>query len=490
MDWLVWSWDLLSRVLAGAGFAAPPEFVVGCYLLLGFGGLIPVELSSRRYYHYPSGLVGVAAFFIMGPRVLWLPVVATCIWSVLFQVFTRMGVRSPALKRPSLQPEALPVATAIGAVCIFAGDLARRAIGAGAYPLDISGARGALHFVLLSAIMLAVGLPLLEAYFWWYRKRRPPPPIGDIEAKLGMLYRDHVLIALLVVMGGPVAYASIVAYDPQVPWLSLAWMSVGLFLAGTFSILNERKNRIVRLVRELELSRRLITVGKVAARFAHQTRHELGLIGMSLHQIERHTRELPEQEREQVQAELEKLERIQNELRRLMSDALGGGEELADEAGKPAPPDRAVPVQETPGVIELLEREILHVRPRAQARGISVLLELRGNEEITRRAQNGEKLGHAFFNVIDNAVAAAGSKVSVRVERNGENATLVRILDDGPGIDPEIFGRVTLPFFSTKEDGTGMGLAIAFAVAQEEAGSLKLRNRREGGLEVTFELPD
>lgn len=478
----------MGRVLASAGFTAPPEFVVGCYAVLGFGGLIPIELSSRRYYHYPSGLAGVAGFFVMGPRVLWLPVVATVIWSVLFQIFQRTGMRSPYLKRPSLQPEALPIATAIGAVAVSAGDLTRRALEAGPYPLDISGPRGALHFGIICLAMLATALPLLEIFFWWRRKREPPPPISDIEERLGVFYRDPVLIALLIIMGGPVAYASIVAYDPQVPWLSLAWMSVGLLLSGTFSILNERKNRIVRLVRELELSRRLITVGKVAARFAHQTRHELGLIGMSLHQIERHTRNLPEAERAQVAAELDKLERIQSELRHLMSDALGGGEDLADEPDEAAASTESAASDE-PGMMALLEREILHVRPRAEERGVNVLLELRGEAPITRAPRNAEKLGHAFFNVIENAVSAAASRVSVQVEKDGEEATLVRIVDDGPGIDPEIFGQVTLPFFSTKTDGTGMGLAIAFAVAREEGGSLRLRNRKSGGLEVCFELP-
>jgi C4-dicarboxylate-specific signal transduction histidine kinase len=55
----------------------------------------------------------------------------------------------------------------------------------------------------------------------------------------------------------------------------------------------------------------------------------------------------------------------------------------------------------------------------------------------------------------------------------------VEVRDDGPGLGPEAGRRVFEPFFSTKDGGTGMGLAIADAVVDELGG--RLEHRRDGG---------
>jgi len=65
----------------------------------------------------------------------------------------------------------------------------------------------------------------------------------------------------------------------------------------------------------------------------------------------------------------------------------------------------------------------------------------------------------------------------------------ISIIDEGPGIAPEVLERVFNPFFTTRPHGTGLGLAIAHRIADAHEGVIELRNRTEGGLQATLHLP-
>jgi len=99
-------------------------------------------------------------------------------------------------------------------------------------------------------------------------------------------------------------------------------------------------------------------------------------------------------------------------------------------------------------------------------------------------------LGRAVRNLIENAVraSASGGAVDVTVE-SADGFAAVRVADRGPGVSPDLLGRVLEPYFSTHAGGTGLGLPIARRVAEEHGGSLAVRNRTEGGFEVTIRIP-
>jgi signal transduction histidine kinase len=102
-------------------------------------------------------------------------------------------------------------------------------------------------------------------------------------------------------------------------------------------------------------------------------------------------------------------------------------------------------------------------------------------------------LGRAVRNLLENALraSAGGGRVTVRVERDEREPRHARIavLDEGPGVPPELLGRIFDPYFSTHDTGTGLGLPIARRIAEEHGGSIAARNRPEGGLEVAITLP-
>jgi len=99
-------------------------------------------------------------------------------------------------------------------------------------------------------------------------------------------------------------------------------------------------------------------------------------------------------------------------------------------------------------------------------------------------------LSRAVRNLLENALRATseGGQVMLRVEAtNGVGR--ISVLDEGPGVPPELLARIFDPYFSTHDTGTGLGLPIARRVAEEHGGAIAARNRGERGLEVTVTLP-
>lgn len=100
------------------------------------------------------------------------------------------------------------------------------------------------------------------------------------------------------------------------------------------------------------------------------------------------------------------------------------------------------------------------------------------------------RLEQAVRNLLDNAIHAAGAQVRVRV--SGDAGTVsIAVGDDGPGVPPEARTLVFDPFFTTKPvgQGTGLGLSVASAVADEHEGALELGTDPLGGARFTLVLP-
>ncbi len=91
----------------------------------------------------------------------------------------------------------------------------------------------------------------------------------------------------------------------------------------------------------------------------------------------------------------------------------------------------------------------------------------------------GGELNQVWTNLLDNAIDAVpeGGHVTVRTARANRWA-VVEVRDDGPGIPPEVQGRIWEPFFTTKPigEGTGLGLEIARRVVQRHGGELSLES--------------
>ncbi len=124
--------------------------------------------------------------------------------------------------------------------------------------------------------------------------------------------------------------------------------------------------------------------------------------------------------------------------------------------------------------------------------GVEVIFEPRV-ETLPARV-DARLLGRAVRNLIENAIraSAGGGRVTLRLEAQGSRARIA-VLDEGPGVAPELLPRIFDPYFSTHDTGTGLGLPIARRIAEEHGGEIAARNRTEAegrrGLEVAIMLP-
>ena len=97
-----------------------------------------------------------------------------------------------------------------------------------------------------------------------------------------------------------------------------------------------------------------------------------------------------------------------------------------------------------------------------------------------------------LVNLVDNALKFAGA-AELEVCREG-GMTVIRVLDDGPGIPADELDEVLKPFYRVESSrnrstgGTGLGLAIAHQLIQAMGGRLILSNRDSGGLCARIEL--
>lgn len=100
------------------------------------------------------------------------------------------------------------------------------------------------------------------------------------------------------------------------------------------------------------------------------------------------------------------------------------------------------------------------------------------------------QLEQVVINLVRNAVEAGGPVGSVSVEVAAEDdGFLLRVHDRGPGLSPEVLQSALLPFYSTKEKGSGLGLALCKEVVEAHGGRLRLANREGGGATATVWLP-
>jgi signal transduction histidine kinase len=98
---------------------------------------------------------------------------------------------------------------------------------------------------------------------------------------------------------------------------------------------------------------------------------------------------------------------------------------------------------------------------RAKARGKSAAVELQVDPDLPPVVGFVGELNQIFSNLIDNALDAVGKGGHVQVTAQREKQrVVVRIIDDGPGIPPEVKTRMFDPFFTTKPVGQGTGLGL------------------------------
>jgi two-component system, NtrC family, sensor histidine kinase HydH len=139
-------------------------------------------------------------------------------------------------------------------------------------------------------------------------------------------------------------------------------------------------------------------------------------------------------------------------------------------------------------MVERVVSEVAEAIPQVKIRSEGEFLDLGGDEGLLRQA---------VLNLARNAAEACamagdGGRVLVRGEIvRGEELGFQRIsvLDNGPGIPASALTKLFRPFFTTKANGTGLGLAVVQKIIVQHGGQVEARNRAEGGAAFIVTLP-
>jgi signal transduction histidine kinase len=222
--------------------------------------------------------------------------------------------------------------------------------------------------------------------------------------------------------------------------------------------------------RELERRQRLAALGELAAGVAHEVRNPLGAIQLYS--------SLLRSECGRSAAARGLIEKIEAGIRAI--DAV-----VRDTLALTPRTHRLAPCP----IDSLVENAIDACAQVLQGRGVSLRLERADGPALV--VVDEQAIQRVLINLITNAAEAShtGTMVTVEIANRPDLCVSISVRDQGSGIPPELLDRLFDPFFTTKATGTGLGLAIAHRLVEAHGGSLRVRNRPEGGAEFTVVLP-
>ena len=112
------------------------------------------------------------------------------------------------------------------------------------------------------------------------------------------------------------------------------------------------------------------------------------------------------------------------------------------------------------------------------------------NQLITTEALvHGESLIGAILNLIINALQSEATEIDLTLASMGDSGIQISVEDNGSGMSEEVKERAFSPFYTTKAQGSGLGLAVVFAVVEAHQGSITLESSEGVGTQVNLCVP-
>jgi two-component system, sporulation sensor kinase E len=142
------------------------------------------------------------------------------------------------------------------------------------------------------------------------------------------------------------------------------------------------------------------------------------------------------------------------------------------------------------GICAVVDGALTQMRAKLDAAKVAVARNYIGGPTVVA---DRDKLRQVFANILDNAIDSfdgmqEGRRVELFVE-NGNGSATVRVRDNGCGIPPERLERIFNPFFTTKEKGTGLGMAISKKIVEAHEGTIDVFSDAGRGTEFVVSLP-
>ncbi len=240
--------------------------------------------------------------------------------------------------------------------------------------------------------------------------------------------------------------------------------------ANTYAELLDKMARLRSAQARMLHAENLATIGRMAAHVAHEIRNPLTTIGGFARSMLKHP-ERQDRVESSAQVIVEEVKRLESILSQVM------------DFSRPARPEFAVC-----DLAEVLKKTVAEQAQALQGRGVALDLEVEPGVPAVQA--DGEKLKQVLINLVRNAAEAmpGGGAVSLALRRDGVGVEIA-VTDTGPGIAPKVLEKMFSPFFTTKPDGTGLGLAVSRKIVEDHGGKLIVRSEIGRGTTFTITLP-
>lgn len=258
-------------------------------------------------------------------------------------------------------------------------------------------------------------------------------------------------------------------------------------ISGAVEVLTDL-TKLKLLEEEVSRTRTLATIGEVAAMVAHEIRNPLGGIKGFASLLRRDLASRPD-----ILPLVDKISDGIGTLEKIVSDLLTAACPVKLER------ERAEFTREVKRLVEMFELA-------AEGEGRRLRFETSFAEEPLYCRVDVERMRQALTNLFRNAIDAVNGEGSITVrlttkhcgthagpsgQRSGPGREYLRIevADTGPGVPAEVLERIFSPFFTTKRDGSGLGLANVRKIAALHGGEVKYERGEIGGSRFIMEIP-
>ncbi len=215
-------------------------------------------------------------------------------------------------------------------------------------------------------------------------------------------------------------------------------------------------------------------LARLLGRLAHEIRNPLSSLDIHVQLLQEDLAALPKEANESAAA---RLGIIRGELHRL--------ERIVERFLRLAGPSEIDPEPASLGAMIKQVADLL--RPEAESRGIFLVTRIGTLPQVMA---DPVRLLQALLNVVINAMQAVARNGRVEIAASVVgHSVVVQVMDTGHGIPSDKLGSVFDLYFTTKEEGHGLGLWIAQQIVTAHKGKLEAHNRPEGGAVFTMSLP-
>lgn len=390
--------------------------------------------------------------FALPERALWL----TTGVLVLFNLLTRHQIRTGTdIKESDLFMHLVFDVLGISALLYCTGGATNPVAWIFLLPLTITATILPQVYTWYMVILTTTCYTILIGYHIPLPEIEAALPPGDLSLPIETLKFQHMMdLHTFAMWFGFVLSAAIVAY----------------FVVAMANTLRERDNMLAE-ARELALRReRVVALGTLAASAAHEMSTPLGTMAILAHDLElEFSNEEAGDLKRKMKIMCEQIDRCKKALS-VMSASAG---EIRAESGKALP-------------LELFLNELF--KQWHQQRPSNRLNYTRSGTTPEPMILADRTLYHALINILNNATDASPLGIEFCVSWTSKAVTLL-ICDSGSGFDPQIIAAAGKTMISTKEQGLGVGLLLAFATIEQLSGHIEIYNRESGGACINILLP-